>query len=190
VKTTENKSTYTKYKPIHFKILRELTSNTSDATKKQSELKEKFNLSKTDAHRHYNYVMDNYVDSVRLLIDRKSFNLTETYIAVASSVTKESKNQLYNLMKDKPPPFHVSMDILKGTNLLIWGNMSAPQASEFAFSIWNALQNVEVYVLNTRDKESRNYWFYDLNYDFNNESWKTSREYMIKEPLSQLGVEI
>ncbi len=189
-KTTENTSIYTNYKPIQFKILRELTSNASNATKKQSELKEKFNLSKTDAHRHYNYVMDNYVDKVRLLIDKRSFNLTETYIAVASSVTQERKNQLYNLMKDNPPPFHVSLDILKGTNLFMWGNMSASQASEFAFSIWNTLQNVEVYILNTKDKGSRNYWFYDENYDFDNKCWKTSSEYMVKEPLSNLGIEI
>ena len=189
-KPLETKRTYTNYKPIQFKILKELTSDASNATKKQSELKEKFNLSKTDAHRHYNYVMDNFVDKVRLLIDRKSFNLTETYIAVASSVSKERKNQLCNLMRENPPPFHVSMDILKGTNFLMWGNMSASQASEFAFSIWNTLQDVEVYILNTKDKGSRNYWFYDENYDFDNKCWKTSKEYMIKEPLSKLGLEV
>jgi len=93
-------------------------------------------------------------------------------------------------MKDNPPPFHVSMDILKGTNLFIWVIISVSQASEFAFSIWNTLQNVEVYVLKTKDKGSCNYLFYDENYDFDNKSWKTSSEYMIKEPLSKLGLEI
>ncbi len=178
---------FSSYKPIHFSILRDLTS---DASIKQKDIKDNFKLSKTEAHRHYKYVMDNYVDKVRLMYDRKSFNLTETYIALARIVNNTTRGQIYNQLKENPPPFYVSIDLLEGSNFVMWGNMSPAQANEFAFSIWKTLENVEIHILSTKHGGSSIYWFYPNNFDFDKEEWKKSREYMVTKPLKELKITI
>ncbi|MCE7743242.1 MAG: hypothetical protein GOP50_12400, partial [Candidatus Heimdallarchaeota archaeon] len=180
------KRDFSTYKPIHFSILRELTT---DASIKQTKIKETFELSKTEAHRHYKYVMDNYVDKVRLMYDRNSFNLTETYMAVANLSDSRTQGRIFNQLKENPPPFYVSVDMLEKSNLIMWGNMSPKQANEFAFSIWKALKNVEIYILSTKHGGSSVYWFYPNNFDFENEDWKKSREYIVTEPLKRLKIQ-
>ncbi|MFW9852816.1 MAG: winged helix-turn-helix transcriptional regulator [Candidatus Thorarchaeota archaeon] len=171
------------YKPSHLQVLRKISS---DASINQSELKDVLGLSKTEAHRSYKYVMDKYIDRVRLIYDRESFNLTETYLAISTFIGEEKQGQIYNQMKENPPPFHISVDMLKNYGIIIWGNMSTSQATDFAFSSWKSLNNANIYILNTKKGGSRMYWFYPNNFDFKEQYWKISREYMVDEPLSRL----
>jgi len=180
----EKKETdYSIYKPQHFQVLRKISS---DASINQSELKDALGLSKTETHRSYKFVMDKYIDRVRLIYDRESFNLTETYLAISSFIGEEKQAQIYNQMKENPPPFHISVDMLENYGIIIWGNMSTSQATDFAFSAWKALNNAYIYILNTKKGGSRMYWFYPNNFDFDKQYWKISREYMIEEPLSKI----
>ena len=174
---------YSVYKPLHFQILRKISS---DASINQTELIDTFGLSKTEAHRSYKFVMSKYIDRVRLIYDRESFNLTETYLAFSSYVGYKRQAQIFNQMKENPPPFHVSFDMLEKGGIIIWGNMSSSQATDFAFSSWKSLNNVRIYILNTKRGGSRMYWFYPNNFDFEKQNWKISRKYMIDEPLSKI----
>jgi DNA-binding Lrp family transcriptional regulator len=183
-KKVEEKINYSVYKPLHFQILRKISS---DASVNQSELIDLFGISKTEAHRSYNFVMNKYVDRVRLIYDRESFNLTETYLALSPYIGYKKQAQIYNQMTENPPPFHISFDVLENGGVIIWGNMNSSQATDFAFSSWKSLNNIQIYLLNTKKGGSRMYWFYPNNFDFEKQNWKTSRRYMIDDPLSELS---
>ncbi len=174
------------YKPIHLNILSELSYE--DGTHTQSELKEKFKLSKTETHRQYSKVVDQYVDRFRLLYDRKSFNLTESYLALANLVDNKTQGQIYNQVLENPPPFHFRTDFLENANLIMWGNMSTSQADQFAFSTWKALENVEIYVLSTQGSRSRLYYFHPNNFDFDKHDWIKTREYIVSDPIKELEI--
>lgn len=175
---------YSNFQKIHFNILRELTAN---ASIKQKEIQEKFKLSKTEAHRKYTYVRNNYVDKIRLIYNREAFDLTETHIAIGSFVHPKKQARIYNKMKEHPPPFHIALDLMKENHILIWAHMSPAQSSSFAFSIWKYLKNVQIFALSTRFGSSTIYWFYANNFDFNRRRWKTSRKYMVTQPLKELN---
>lgn len=171
---------YQKFHPSHFKILRLLTA---DASIKQADIITKMKLSRTQAHREYNYVLDNYIDEIRFIYNREVFDLTETYIAFGFDISIELITSIYDEIKANPPPFRLVYDILENNQIFLWSNMSPAQASSFAFSIWTLLNNVQIYTLDT--KKSEMYWFYPDNFDFNTYQWKTSKDYMVNEPLER-----
>ncbi|MHA1400875.1 MAG: Lrp/AsnC family transcriptional regulator [Candidatus Heimdallarchaeaceae archaeon] len=174
---------YSNFKKSHFEVLRLLNQN---AEIKQIEISEKLKISKTEAHRQYKYVMDNYVSQVRLVYDRDNFYLTETYLAIGSFVTPERQAQIYHQLKNHPPPFQSAYDILNDNQIIFWANMSLNQANSFIFSIWQTLQHVKIYILSTKMRGSAIYWFYPPNFDFENMKWRDSRDYMVKEPIERL----
>lgn len=171
---------YTNFTPNHFKILRMLTA---DGSLKQTDIIDKLNLSKTQTHRDYNYVMNNYIDRIRFLYNREIFQLTETYIAFGTNPSRDCAAKLFNAINTDPPPFRFSLDIINNDSILIWVNMSSTQASDFAFSIWNYYESIEVYTLNT--KKSKLYWFYPENFNFNFNEWNISKDYFVTEPLER-----
>jgi DNA-binding Lrp family transcriptional regulator len=179
-KVTKESIDYSKFNASHFKILRMLTS---DGSLKQTDIKEKLGLSKTQAYREFNYVVSNYIYDIRFMYNREIFDLTETYIAFGTDISPKSVSQLYHGFKNNPPPFRSFIDILENNAILFWATMSPAQASSFAFSIWKKLKNVEIYTLDTKTSEM--YWFYPDNFDFEKMNWKTSKEYIVHEPLER-----
>ncbi len=173
---------YSTFNPSHFKILRLLTA---DGSLKQTDIKVKLNLSRTQAHREFNYVMDNYIEKIRFMYDREIFDLNETYLAIGKEVEQNFSNQLFNTIVSNPPPFRLALDISDDNKILLWANMTHSQASGFAFSIWHEIPSAKIYVLDT--KNSMMYWFYPENFDFDSMSWKTSKDYMINKPLERLN---
>ncbi len=171
---------YSKFSENHFKILRMLTANGSI---KQTDIKEKLKLSKTQTHRDYNYVMENYIDTIRFIYNREIFDLTETYVAIGYNLTERKIAQILAAIKDSPPPFRLAIDILANNRLLLWADMSPAQASNFAFSMWQQNEQTKIYTLDT--KKSRLYWFYPDNFDFNDKCWKINEDYFIKTPLKK-----
>jgi len=172
------------FKKTYLEILRELTK---DASIKQSMLKEKLGLSKSEISRQYNYVLNNFVHSVRILYDRRKFQLTETYLAVVQGIDRKKQAQLFSKIQHDPPPFNISLDLVEPTGLIFWSHMSPGQASSFAYSLWKLIENAEVFVLDTRSKgSSAQYWFYPENFDFDAMKWKDSREYFITNVLQRL----
>ncbi|MHA1463066.1 MAG: winged helix-turn-helix transcriptional regulator [Candidatus Heimdallarchaeota archaeon] len=173
---------YSTFNPSHFKILRLLTA---DGSLKQTDIKETLNLSRTQAHREFNFVMDNYIEKIRFMYDREIFDLNETYLAIGTNVEKNFSNQLFNTIESNPPPFRLALDISNDNKILLWANMTHSQASGFAFSIWQKIPSAKIYVLDT--KNSMMYWFYPENFDFDSMSWKTSKDYLINKPLERLN---
>ncbi len=171
------------FKETHFHILRDLTNN---ASLQQKDLREKYGLSKAEMSRQYNYVMDNFISSVRHHYNREIFELTETYLILVHSVPESKKNQLYNKLKAISPPFDLSYDIIENGDLFFWINMSTKQSIEFAFNTWTHLENVEIYLLDTRPKSSVMYLFYPENFDFDTLEWKKTNEYMLEQPIHRL----
>lgn len=171
------------FKESHFEILRLLTS---DASLKQKDIQEKLALSRTESYRQYAYVKDHYIEKVRLMYDRNLLNLTNTYLAISTKLDNNAIARFYNSLNLNPPPFDLSLEVLEGNNIYMWVHMSASQAIDFAFTLWKALGNTKVNILNTSDMGSFMYWFYPENFDFANKKWKNSEEYIIHDPLRQL----
>ncbi|NHJ49619.1 MAG: winged helix-turn-helix transcriptional regulator [Asgard group archaeon] len=172
---------YTNFNKSYFQVLRLLTAN---ATLKQTDLIEKLKLSKTQAHREYNFVMENFIETIRFMYDREIFDLTETYIAIGYNISSKLIAQIYHAINNNPPPFRLALDILENDSILLWGNMSPAQASGFAFSMWKFIPDMNIYTLDT--KKSRLYWFYPDNFDFDKLEWKISKDYFITEPLDRV----
>ena len=172
-------------KRTHFEILRMLTEN---ASIKQNEISKRLNLSKTETHRQYNFVLEKFVKEIIQTFNRDNFFLTETFLIIAHDIPLEKQEKLINKMKNDPPPFYGSLSILKGGKFRFWANMSIDQAGTFIFSLFKIFNNIEVFTLNTRKKRSASYYFYPENFDFNIKKWKDSKSYMIKEPLERLNL--
>ncbi|RLI67110.1 MAG: hypothetical protein DRO63_05500 [Candidatus Gerdarchaeota archaeon] len=169
------------FNPKQFQILRFLTM---DGAIKQSELKDKLKMSKTQTHRDYNYVLNHYIETKRLLFDRSIFDLTEFYLGIGYNVPDKIKAELYHTLENNPPPFQLTYNILEGGHIILSANMSPAQASEFAFSMWEKIPRSKIFNLDTQ--KSKLYWFYPENFDFTLKQWKVSKEYMITEPLEKL----
>ena len=174
------------YKPIHLNILSELSYEGGKHT--QTELKDKFRLSKTEAHRQYSKVIEQYVDRFRLLYDRKSFNLTETCLAIANLVDSKTQGRIFNQIKENPPPFHFRLELLENANVIMWGSMSTLQADQFAFSAWKKLKNLEMYILSTQFGRARLYYFHPDNFDFDSQDWIKTHKYIVDEPIQRLKI--
>lgn len=171
---------YSSFQESHFKILRMLTAN---ASIKQTDIIEKLKLSRTQTHREYNFVMENYIERICFIYNREMFDLTETYITIGSNLGKSKAGQIFSAVKNNPPPFRLALDLIENDKILLWGNMTPAQASSFAFSMWHTISSTQIYTLDT--KKSLLYWFYPNNFDFQNMDWKVSKDYLIKEPLSR-----
>ena len=171
---------FSKFQQSHFKILRMLTAN---ASIKQTDIIEKLKLSRTQTHREYNFVMENYIERIRFIYNREIFDLTETYITIGSDLEKSKSDQIFSAVKNNPPPFRLALDLIENNKILLWGNMTPAQASSFAFSMWRTISSTQIYTLDT--KKSRLYWFYPDNFDFQIMEWKVSKDYVIKDPLNR-----
>lgn len=177
---------YSKFRRSHFNILRALTAN---ASVKQRELREKFHLSRTEAHRQYNFVLNNYIDRIRLIYKREIFDITETYLAICSNVDGTLQAQFYNSLKENSPPFHLGLSILQDNYIQLWGNMSPAQAISLSYSIWQSIESCQIFILNTKDEGSFAYWFYPNNFDFEKGKWNVSKGYMVNDPIRRLEEE-
>jgi len=174
-------------KRTHFEILRMLTEN---AAIKQKEISKKLNLSKTEAHRQYNFVLEKFIKEIRQTFNRNNFLLTETFLIIAHNVPEKKLAKINNKMRNDPPPFYGSLLILKDNKFRFWVNMSIDQAGTFIFSLFEYFNDIEVYTLNTRKGGSVQYHFYPENFDFDSKNWKDSKNYMIKKPLERLNLKI
>lgn len=181
--TVFDASTLQLIKDEHLEILRDFTKA---ADIKQIEIMEKYGLAKATAHRYYSFVREQLVSSVRLNYDRRYFQLNETYLAIIDGLSQEDINALYSLLQQYPPPFRLSVNILKKNSLLLWISMNANMANNFAYTIWQQFSNTKIIHLNTQQKNSMRYWFYPLNFDLASKTWKASFEYMVEAPLNRL----
>ncbi|MFX0183406.1 MAG: winged helix-turn-helix transcriptional regulator [Candidatus Hodarchaeota archaeon] len=172
------------WKPIDFQILRELTINPEI---KQAELMRKFNLSRTNTHLLYNSVFNKLISGIRLRFDRILFNLVNTRFFWIPNPDEKKVIQLFNLIKESPPPFRLGFDILQEKGLLLWGGaLPSFHEHQLAHTIWNLFQDFHSYTLDTSVDRSMIYWFYPDNFDFDTHYWKINRDYVIQNPLNEL----
>ncbi len=181
IKTTYNGD----IKELHLKILRDLTAN---ASIKQTDLQKKYSLSKSEISRQYNHVLENYVETIRIIYDRFTFDLTETYLMVVENVSKPIMGKIYQHIKQSPPPFNFVFDVIGEDKFLMWISLSSAQANDLAFNTWELFEKSKIYVLSLRGKFSSVYWFYDENYDFSKNKWKDSDDYFILNPLKSINL--
>lgn len=173
-----------KWKPIDFKILRELTKNPEI---KQTELSQKFHLSRTSTHHSYTTVFNNLISSVRPRFDRIMFNQVNTRLFWIPNVNEAKLNKFFNLINNHPLPFRIGLDILQDNGLLLWG-VSLPSFHEhqLALTLWRLFQTFPSYTLDTSLDRSMIYWFYPDNFDFKTNYWKIDREYVVDQPLTDI----
>lgn len=165
------------WKPIDFKILREITKNPEI---KQAELMREFNLSRTNLSLKYNLDYNNLISSIRSRFDRIMFNLVNTRLFWVPNSDKKKTNRFFNLVKDIPPPFRFGMDILQQDGFLFWeGALPSFHEHQLAFTIWKLFQSFNAYTLDTSVNTSIIYWFYPNNFDFDTHYWKKYRDHVL-----------
>lgn len=170
-------------KPIHLEFLKDLSGN---AHLKQADFMKSYKISRTAAFRHYNFVMDHIVNSIRFEYNRENFDLTDTYLILIDDFEKESYKLLLEGIKQAPPPFRFSVDFTTEGTLIIWTNLTPTLANEFIFSLFAKYSTTRAYFLNTRDSGSSSYLFYPENFDFEQKIWKDSQKYMVDDVLDRL----
>jgi DNA-binding Lrp family transcriptional regulator len=172
------------WKPIDFKILRELTKNPEI---KQAELMRLFNLTRTHIHHKYNLVFKNLISNVRSRFDRFLFNLVNTRLFWIPNPSKEKTSKFFNLIDNAPPPFRFGIDVLKQNGFLFWGGaLPSFHEHQLAMSIWKLFQSFNTYTLDTSENASMIYWFFPENFDFDSHYWKTDQIYFLEKPLEEL----
>ncbi len=179
----ESKKNLSEFTPSQAKILRLITANASLTV---DDICIKTGQDKDVVLKDYITVKEKFIGSYRFMYDREIFDLTETIIAFGSEVDQHKQEQLYDRVRTDAPPFFLSLDILKDNKLLVWITMSPGQASDFTYAGWQNIPNFKVHVLDTKVQGSMLYYFYPENFDFNKQEWKTSYDYMVEEPLSNI----
>ena len=174
---------FSEYTPIAFDFLAALSE---DGSLKQSDLMERFNLSRTETYRQYQYVRNNFVSSIRLNYNRDSFDLSETFVFLISEISIQDQAKLFHMMSNDPPPFRFAIEILENKNVIIWGSMSLNQSSSFVFQLWNIYPNLRMWRLSTNDNGAMQYYFYPPNFDFEKMEWKNSKYWMVDGPLKEI----
>ncbi|MCY3413165.1 MAG: winged helix-turn-helix domain-containing protein [Candidatus Heimdallarchaeota archaeon] len=183
LETVTEKPKLDEIKDVHLQILRILTE---DASLKQSKIMKELNLSRTDTHRHYTYVMENFISEIRLNYKREIFNISDSYLVIIRDLAKKDLINLFSHFKDKAPPFRISFEIINNHTVLIWGTMSNTQALDFAFALWEKYPQMEYYPLSNRDDSVRRHSFKPENFDLEKKKWKDNRQYLLEIPLSTL----
>lgn len=168
---------------VRLQILRKLTE---DASIKQSELMTLFDLSRTEAHRHYNFVVENLIRTIRLSYSRESFDLSESFLIHIDSIDKAGKEMLYSKIINNPPPFRFALDILESEEILIWGNTSPGLISKFIFKLWEKYPNLQTYKILADDGGSGLYWFYPNNFIQESKKWNDTQSYMVDDVIKEL----
>lgn len=165
-----------------FKILRMLTANTEI---KQAEIMRELKLTRTETHRRYNRVFENLISGVRLSYDRTLFDLVDTQLFLVKNIDERKSCQFYHLMKSIPPPFRMGLDILKDESFYLWSKaLPSNHGQQLVFSLWKIFNSFETYILDSN--EAILYWFYPDNFDFEHHYWKTSRKYVVDDPITAL----
>ena len=172
-------------KPTHLEIIRELTAN---ADIKQSVLMKKLNLSRAEMSRQYNFVKKSFISNVRLLYKRELFDLTETCLIFAEDVNADVLKAFFvHTARDKPP-FQHSLELLEDNGLVFWAQMTANHTASFSFNIWKKIPTVNFYIMASKDpRGSKIFHFHPANFDFKKHSWRTSKAYMIFDPLKSIN---
>lgn len=158
---------------------------TKDASIKQADLMRdpKLNLSRTEAHRQYNYVMENLVFDIENMYDRARFDLSDLNLFVIENMDQDKMAQFCNLLEKDPPPFRVSLEILNENTIIMWANMSQHLAQTFGYEMWQLNPQMKMYSLVYSGTNSRRYAFYVENYDFRKQEWNSSRKWMVEDPI-------
>ncbi|MBY9002281.1 MAG: hypothetical protein KGD64_15280 [Candidatus Heimdallarchaeota archaeon] len=131
--------------------------------------------------RRLKYVKDNYISDNQLLINNKLFNLS-TQIMFNVTIADDVRDKLCQKMKQQPLPFRSALTETKtGFRWLI--RCPSEYISELTNYIWK-WEPTEMSVFYLMP-ESKLYWFYPLNYDVLENSWKDSYEHFF-EPIQKL----
>jgi len=165
-------------------ILRELTAN---ANINQSSLQKRLSLSQSTVSRKVIFLRESFIDSVRAQIDRSRFDITSTKMFYCDEVDIETQARLFNaLHSESAPPFPMSIDLLDGNALLLWGRMPPSHEHSLFYVLWRYLPGLQVFTMDTVRDHSRLYWFYPENFDVDTQSWRNDERWMVDEPLRQL----
>jgi DNA-binding Lrp family transcriptional regulator len=164
-------------------ILNRLTKN---ASIKQADLmrEESLNLSRTEAHRQYNYVMDNLISDIENAYDRSRFDLSDLNLFLIKNLEEETLNRIYYHLKNNPPPFRISLELLDNNSIIMWSSMNQRLAQTFGYEMWKICPQLKMYNLVYAGSNSARYMFYVDNFDFRKNNWKISKKWMISDPIS------
>ncbi|MFX1475691.1 MAG: winged helix-turn-helix transcriptional regulator [Promethearchaeota archaeon] len=169
---------------IDLQILRELTAR---ATIKQTEIRDKFSLTKSTTSRKIKFIFENYIESIRAQIRRAEFNVIATKFFYCLNAKPQLRNQLFNAFAAPScPPFPLSIDLLEENGVSLWGRMPPTNEYHLFYTLWEHLPSLQVFTMDTVGSHSRLYWFYPENYDSEASAWRVDKDYVIDTPLKML----
>ncbi|NWF96625.1 MAG: winged helix-turn-helix transcriptional regulator [Candidatus Thorarchaeota archaeon] len=169
---------------VDLSLLEELTKNASVS---QSVLEKKYGLSQSTVSRKLIFLRENVIESVRAQIDRSRFDITSTKLFYSPRVPDDDRAKVYNAFSaPSAPPFPLSIDLLEGGGVILWGRMPPSYEHGLFYLLWSRLPEIQVFTMDTVGSHSRMYWFYPDNVDFERNTWKYDEDWMFKKPLSEL----
>ncbi|MEM2143133.1 MAG: winged helix-turn-helix transcriptional regulator [Candidatus Thorarchaeota archaeon] len=169
---------------VDLEILAALTAN---ADISQEELMNRFGLSQSTVSRRLIFLRENVIESVRAQIDRARFDIISTKLFYAQRCSEAARAKVFNAIKaPSAPPFPLSVDLLDGGGLVLWGRMSPRHEHSLFYVLWRRFPEMQVFTMDTIRDHSRMYWFYPDNVDPETNSWKTDEDWMLNQPLSAL----
>ncbi len=172
---------------VELEILKQLTAN-ADIT--QNALEKKLSLSQSTVSRKMIFVRENFIESIRAQIDRSRFDISSTKLYYASVASDENRAKIYNAFQSPfAPPFPLSIDLLDGGGILLWGRMPPSHEHNLFYTIWKRIPSLQVFTMDTVRDHSRLYWFYIENVDSEGR-WKIDDDWVLNEPIYALKEKI
>lgn len=168
------------------KRLETLRFLTRDASYKQSDIMDFLEISRTESHRVYTWVMENLITEIELIYDRSYFEINNLFLYIIPNLDNEEIRFLYHNFERSPPPIRFVFDIMENNTVLMWGNMNSYMSHQFAYHIWKIFPRTQMMMLSNMPNSSWRYWFYHENFDFERGVWKDSEEWMIDNVLDAI----
>ena len=162
----------------------ELTKN---AEIKQSVLVEKYGSSKSEISRQVNYVKQNLLSEIRANFNVRRFDLNSTKIISGTLDNLDDLKPLIAAFQSPyAPPFRLGLNILDDGFLLL---MQLPvfQEPALVYSILDRYPLSKVYTVDVGPGGVA-YPFYLANYDPQTKDWRSDFEYIVTDPLRELGL--
>ncbi len=162
-----------------------------DANMSVRTLSQQLNASKSNVGRKLQFLKNHIISAVRTQYDRKIFDLTNSkLIWIPRSSDKElAAARLYQQLRQNPLPFRFSVQFGRDY-LWIWFIFPPYHEAEMVYCLFDLFSEIHVYTMDIIGESGTMYPIYPENFDQKRKKWKTSRKWMIDDPLKDLRLSL
>lgn len=170
----------TKLDSLDFFLIRELTVN---GKVRPVDIAKHYERDASTISRRMTKIEENVMTNPVLQYDRKIFDITVPLLITGDAGSAEEINRFHSLLDSNLLPFRSFMRSEKSKFIHVaW--LPPSIAGEYGYFLWEKFKNIKFSFLYLSEQYSWVYPFYNLNFDFENKRWKTSKSYLVDEPLA------